>query len=399
MSMIKTVGLTLGLGLSLGLSTQVQALTVATSFSILDDMVKNVAGDKVKVVNLIGADSDAHSFELSPSDVAKLGGKEQPAIFFVNGLGLDDWSQRMVSAANFKGKVVVLTEGIKERKFDESHDHTHADAHDKKTDTHDHDTKADAHEHSHDHDVKVDAHEHSHDHEVKVDAHAHSHDHDAEKKTSEHEHSHATVTAAAAHDHDKPAETHDHAHDAAKPVADDHHHHGDIDPHAWQSLPNALVYVDNITKALSATDPENKAHYQDNAQAYKQKITALHQKIKQDYAPLAHERRYLVTTHEALGYFADEYHLHMVSPLGFSSSAQPSAKEVASVVKQVREAKIPALFLENVKNPALLEQIARESGAKIGGTLHTDALSASGPASTYLGMVQENARVILDALK
>ena len=373
MGMIKTVGLTLGLGLSLGLSTQVQALTVATSFSILDDMVKNVAGDKVKVVNLIGADSDAHSFELSPSDVAKLGGKEQPAIFFVNGLGLDDWSQRMVSAANFKGKVVVLTEGIKERKFDESHDHTHADAHDKKTDTHDHDTKADAHEHSH--------------------------DHDAEKKASEHEHSHATVTAAAAHDHDKPAETHDHAHDAAKPVADDHHHHGDIDPHAWQSLPNALVYVDNITKALSAADPENKAHYQDNAQAYKQKITALHQKIKQDYAPLAHERRYLVTTHEALGYFADEYHLHMVSPLGFSSSAQPSAKEVASVVKQVREAKIPALFLENVKNPALLEQIARESGAKIGGTLHTDALSASGPASTYLGMVQENARVILEALK
>ena len=329
MRVVKKLSLALGASLGLGLSVQAQALTVATSFSIIEDMVKNVAGDEVKVVNLVGPNSDVHSFELAPSDVAKLGGSDKPAIFFVNGLGLDEWSQRMVKAANFNGQVVVLSEGIKERKFEDAHDHGHEDLH------------------------------------------AHEHDEQTDNKTVD-----------------------------KKDAHDDHdHHHGDIDPHAWQSLPNAQVYVDNIAKALIAADPENKARYESNAQNYKQQLSALHQEIKAAFEPLAHERRYLVTSHEALGYFADEFHLHLVAPLGFSSSAQPSAKEVANVVKQIRQAKIPAVFLENVKNPNLLEQIARESGAKVGGTLYTDALATSGPASSYLGMYKENARVILEALK
>lgn len=320
MKLLKTMALAAGVSVGLGVAAQAQALTVVTSFSIIDDMVKNVAGDKAKVLNLVGADSDVHSFELSPSDVAKLSGREKPVLFFVNGLGLDDWSQRMVKAAGFEGQVVVLTEGIKERKFDEGDDEHHDDHHEEHADV------ADSHEH-------------------------------------------------------------------------DHHHHGDIDPHAWQSLANAQVYVDNIAKALVQADPENTAYYQANAKAYKLELSTLHQEISEAFKPLAHERRYIVTSHEALGYFADEYHLHLVTPLGFSSSAQPSAKEVAAVVKQIREAKIPVVFLENIKNASLLEQISRESGAKIGGTLYTDALATSGPAATYLGMYKENARVILDALK
>lgn len=327
MKLVKILGIAIGLGLSV----PAQALTVVTSFSIIEDMVKNVAGEHAKVVNLVGADSDVHSFELTPSDVAKLGGKENPAIFFVNGLGLDDWTQRMVSAAGYKGKLVVLTEGVRERKFDE--------------DAHDHD-----HEHEHDHD---------HDHN---DTHKHDHDHD-------------------------------------KKVVHDHHHHGDIDPHAWQSLANAQVYVDNIAKALIEVDAKNKAAYESNAKNYKAQLSALQQELNEAFKPIAHERRYIVTSHEALGYFADEYHLHLVSPLGFSSSAEPSAKDVAQVIKKIRDEKIPAVFLENVKSPQLLEQIAKESGAKIGGTLHTDALAKSGPSSSYLGMYKENARVILEALK
>ena len=130
MKLFKTLALSASLGLGLGLATQAQALSVVTSFSIIEDMVKNVAGDEVKVLNLVGADSDVHSFELAPSDVAKLGGREKPAIFFVNGLGLDDWSARMVKAAEFQGQVVVLTEGIKERKFEdgEGHEHGHDEA-------------------------------------------------------------------------------------------------------------------------------------------------------------------------------------------------------------------------------------------------------------------------------
>lgn len=327
MKLLKTMALAAGLSVGLGVAAQAQALTVVTSFSIIDDMVKNVAGDKARILNLVGANSDVHSFELSPSDVAKLSSREKPALFFVNGLGLDDWSQRMVKAAGFEGQVVVLTEGIKERKFEERADAHHHEAHVEVTDGHVHDT------------------------------------HEQES----------------------------HAHDE--------HHHGEIDPHAWQSLANAQVYVDNIAKALVKVDPENTAYYQANAKAYKLELSALHHEISEAFKPLAHERRYIVTSHEALGYFADDYHLHLVTPLGFSSSAQPSAKEVAAVVKQIREAKIPVVFLENIKNASLLEQISRESGAKIGGTLYTDALAASGPAATYLGMYKENARVILDALK
>ncbi|NOL49327.1 metal ABC transporter solute-binding protein, Zn/Mn family [Pelistega europaea] len=350
-----------GLSLGMSLAVQAQAVTVATSFSILEDMVKNVGGDEVKVVNFVGPDMDIHSYEIKPSD-AKLLSKDVK-VLFTNGLELDNWANRLAKSSNFKGKIVAVSDGIQKQKLseevlgEEDHDHEH--------EGHDHE----AHDHEHE----------GHDHG------AHDHEHEG--------HGHE------AHDHEH--EGHDHEHEGHDHAAEGHHdhHHGEFDPHAWQSLNNAQVYVDNIAKALSEVDTKNAATYAKNAAAYKQKLQALDSDLKKQFAALPENRRYLVTTHDALGYFARDYQLKVLTPLGFTTTAEPSAKDVATVIKAIRDAKLPAVFLENVQNRKLVDQLANESGAKIGGTLYTDALAAEGLGSTYLGMIESNAKTILEALK
>lgn len=196
------------------------------------------------------------------------------------------------------------------------------------------------------------------------------------------------------HDHD-----HDHDGGEAYAEAEQGHHHGDIDPHAWQSLGNAVTYVDNIATALIAADPADAAVYRANADAYKAKLTALDAKVKAAIAALPPERRKIITSHDAFGYFADAYGLDVLAPQGVSTESEASAKGVAELIEQIKAAHAPAVFLENVTDPRLIKQIADETGAKIGGTLYSDALSdASGPASTYIAMFEHNLAALAEAL-
>lgn len=180
---------------------------------------------------------------------------------------------------------------------------------------------------------------------------------------------------------------------------DKHDHDGEIDPHAWQDISNALRYVDNIAQALSDADPAGKAVYQANSAKYKQEIATLDSELRQTFNAIPAERRKVVTSHDAFGYFSRAYGISFISPVGINTDAEPSAADVGRIIKQIRREKIPAVFIESFSDPRLLERIRLESGARIGGTLYSDSLSkAGGPAPTYLDMMRHNAKTLVTAL-
>ncbi len=167
--------------------------------------------------------------------------------------------------------------------------------------------------------------------------------------------------------------------------------HMEIDPHAWQAVGNAETYVKNIRDGLSEADPAGKEIYDANAAAYLGKLDALDKEVEAAIAKIPADRRKIITTHDAFGYFSDAYGMTFIAPDGVSTDAEPSAKEVAKIITQIKAQKIPAVFMENITDPRLMQQIARETGATIGGTLYSDALSGpSGPASTYIDMMRNN---------
>lgn len=166
-----------------------------------------------------------------------------------------------------------------------------------------------------------------------------------------------------------------------------------FDPHAWQSVANVKIYVANIRDALIAADPASKGVYEANASAYITRLDALDVEIRLALGRIPEERRKVITTHDAFGYYAQAYGLTFIAPQGVSTEAEISAKDIARIITQIKKLKIPAVFLENVADPRLMQRISAESGAKIGGTLYSDALSDDkGPASTYLDMMRHNLR-------
>jgi zinc/manganese transport system substrate-binding protein len=178
-----------------------------------------------------------------------------------------------------------------------------------------------------------------------------------------------------------------------------HSHDADADPHAWQSVANAKIYVTNIRDALIAADPAGKATYEANAAAYTSKLDVLEAEVKGQVGSIPADRRRVITTHDAFGYFKAAYGLDFIAPQGVSTESEASAKDVAKIIVQIRKQKIPAVFLENVSDPRLLERIAAETGAKVGGTLYSDALTdEKGKAPTYIDMMKHNIRTLSAAL-
>jgi len=174
---------------------------------------------------------------------------------------------------------------------------------------------------------------------------------------------------------------------------------GEIDPHAWNALPNGMIYIDNIAKAMAKYDPKNEKVYRANATAYKAKLKALHDKTVAALSKLPEDRRTVVTAHDAFGYLANAYGLTFLAPVGIDTEAEPSARDLATLIDQLKKQKVGALFVENITNPDLVNQIARETGLKIGGRLFSDALSAKGgPATSYLKMFEHNLGTLVSAL-
>jgi zinc/manganese transport system substrate-binding protein len=185
-----------------------------------------------------------------------------------------------------------------------------------------------------------------------------------------------------------------------KMEADDHGHgHKATDPHAWQSVANTKIYVTNIRDGLAAADPAGKASYEANASAYLAKLDALEAEVKEAVTRIPADRRRIITSHEAFGYFGAAYGIDFIAPVGVSTEAAVSARDVAKIIAQIKKQKIPAVFMENITGSRMMEQIAKESGAKIGGSLFSDALSdEKGPAATYIEMMRNNIRELSLAL-
>jgi zinc/manganese transport system substrate-binding protein len=171
------------------------------------------------------------------------------------------------------------------------------------------------------------------------------------------------------------------------------------DPHAWQSLANGKLYVANIRDALIAADPAGKPMYEANAAKYLGEIMQEDDAVRAALATLPKDRRKIITSHDAFGYFGAAYGLEIIAPEGVSTESEASAQDVAKIIRQIKSENIPAVFVENITDHRLLDQIARETGAKIGGELYTDALSpADGPAPTYLDMFKHNVGALTAAL-
>jgi zinc/manganese transport system substrate-binding protein len=178
-----------------------------------------------------------------------------------------------------------------------------------------------------------------------------------------------------------------------------HHGEGSVDPHAWQSVANAKIYVANIRDALIAADPAGEAVYRDNAADYLAKLDALDQEVREAVARIPPERRKVISAHNAFTYFEAAYGIAFIAPQGVSTDSEASARDIAATVTQIRTAKIPAVFLENLSDPRLISQIATEAGARVGGTLYSDSLSdEKGDAPTYIAMVRHNIKALMSAL-
>jgi len=172
------------------------------------------------------------------------------------------------------------------------------------------------------------------------------------------------------------------------------------DPHAWQSLANGQIYVRNIAKGLCAVDAEGCATYEANAAAYSAQLAALDADVKAAIAAVPETQRKVITTHDAFGYFAEAYGVRFLAPEGISTDSEASAADVAKLIDQVKHDGVKALFIENMSDPRLVQQIAAETGAKLGGALYADALSepAEG-AATYLEMFKYNVALLVPALE
>lgn len=290
-------------GLAMAQTAPAAPLQAVASFSILGDLVRQVGGDRVAVTVLVGPGSDAHVYQPTPAQGKTVA---QAQVLFSNGLGFEGWMSRLLQSAGYKGRHVVVSEGIKPIK--EAHDH----------------------------------------------GHGHGHDHGK----------------------------------------------GGVDPHAWQSVPNAITYVANIARGLCAADAAGCEVYQRNAQAYTAQLKALDREVREAYASVPPAQRKVITSHDAFGYHAAEYGLIFLAPQGVSTESEASARGVARLVRQIKAQNIKALFVENIADPRLIDQIGRETGVKPSGALYSDSLSvAGGPAATYVAMMQFNSRALARAMR
>ena len=269
-------------------------LKIVASFSILADMVREVAGPNAEVVALVGPGGDTHSFDPSPADAARIAGAD---LIVVNGLGLDGWMARLAASADVTREIVVASMDVTPRQISA-----------------------------------------------------------AGEKSS--------------------------------------------DPHAWQDPRNGGLYVRAIEHALAQADEAHTFEYRINADRLVAALDALDDDIRKRLAAISPERRKIITSHDAFGYFGRAYGVDMLAAAGISTEQEPSAGAVAHLIDQIRAEQVKTVFIENMTDPRLIETIAKDTGARDGGTLYSDSLSPpDGPAPSYLAMLRYNIGKLVAAMK
>ena len=174
---------------------------------------------------------------------------------------------------------------------------------------------------------------------------------------------------------------------------------GELDPHAWQDLSNGRIYIKNIKNALTDINPKNSDYYKKKFIAYDEILESMDKSTKDRFADISKKNRKVITSHDAFLYFGRAYDIDFRSPVGVTTESEPSAGELAALITEMRKDGIKALFAENITDPRLIKQLAREVDAKIGGTLYSDALSDDPePANTYINMFKYNVNELASVL-
>ena len=265
-------------------------IKVVTSFSILHNLVQELGGEKVDIINLVAPNSDAHIYRPKPSDAIAIANAD---LVVLNGLGFEGWMARLIENNGSSAKQLIASNGVKVLLID-----------------------------------------------------------------------------------------------------------GEMDPHAWQSFENIKQYSHNITQALIENKPQYSKQFNQLNKAYIQKVNALQKSLSEKLSSIPKDKRLVVTSHDAFNYLGKEFSISFIAPVGFNTDIEPTASDVAKLIDQIKSQKVKALFVENISNPRLLEQISAETKVGIGGSLYSDALSEiSGPASTYLKMMEYNIVSLVTALK
>lgn len=272
-------------------------ISAVASFSILGDLVSEIGGKNVKVKSLVGPNGDAHVFQPTPVTNKTV---VEADIVFLNGLNFEGWLIRLMEASDYKGVVVVATEGIKPRNV-------------------------------------------------------------SDKKDNQ------TIT----------------------------------DPHAWHRVEFYKTYAQNVAKGLEKIDPSNKKYYEERLKNYLKKLSDLETWIHKEVNKIPLNKRKVITAHDAFGYFGEAYGIKFLAPVGVSTESKASAHDVSHLIEQIRSEDIRAVFIENISDRKLMEQIAEETQIDISeNILYSDALSdADGPAANYLDMMHYNVEKIIQSMQ
>jgi zinc/manganese transport system substrate-binding protein len=269
---------------------------VVAAFSILGDMVRQIAGADTPLRVLAGPETDPHVFQPRPSEAEVIRGA---ALVIRNGLDFEPWLDRLLRATRYAGPVVTAAAGITPR-----------------------------------------------------------------------------LVAAG------------HGHGAAAP-----------DPHAWQDVGLAQAYARAIAAGLAAADPAREVAIRAAEAAYLARLATLDAWVRERLAAVPAERRVMVTSHDAFGYFAAAYGVRVLAPQGITPEAQPSAAQVAALIRRIRTERITAVFIEGQRSQAVLERLAADAGVAPRGRLYADTLSPpDGPAATYEAMVRHNVGLLVPAM-
>ena len=194
-----------------------------------------------------------------------------------------------------------------------------------------------------------------------------------------------------------------------KPLAaDEHHHehnhghdhdHGEFDPHVWNDPVLMQRYAANVAIALIKADPAGSRYYQQRFKDYQNVLNQLNNYANQQFGAVAPAKRKVLTGHDSFAYLGKRYQVKFISPQGVSSEAEPSARQIAAIIRQIKAENVKAVFTENIKDGRMIARIAKETGVKVSGGLYADALSSGAPAGTYADMFRYNVRVMSEAMK
>jgi ABC-type Zn uptake system ZnuABC Zn-binding protein ZnuA len=270
-----------------------ERIIAVSSISIISDMVKEIGGDKVESVSICAIGTDPHTYQSVPGDSRTI---SKADIVFKNGLGLEGWIDRLISAAAASTPLIRVTEGI-------------------------------------------------------------------------------------------------------TPITDEQGH-GDPDPHCWFDAELAKVYIDNILQGLIKVDPANKDFYEDNAERYKKDLDSLHEWTRDVVNSIPDNNKILVTSHDAFRYFGRAYGIRVIGLQGISTEAKVQTADVAKMIDLIKNYKLPAVFVETTVNPKLLEQVTKETGAVIGGTLYSDSIGEeNSEGNSFIKAFTFNVNTIVKGLR